>query len=251
MDEKKTLEHAGLSKKQALVYESLLELGEAGMTDVAKHAGLKRPTAYLVVGELELTGLASMVVKGKKKIYSAAHPRRIAELLKFREHEFQEIFPMLVAKYGSLSGKPKVQMFEGAPAVRDAYRHIFSENRGRDEVLWFGDIGAVLQKFPELSKDYNRLLREFPHTKVRELAYGTLSAQWVDEQTRRKLKKNYRVKRLNAPGISFGLTDQCIAGDKVMLFSLSDELFMLVIEGAEIAKTYRGIFELLWSTHSS
>ena len=123
MDETRILTKLGLSEKQAIVYSALLELGESSMTDIARRSKLKRPTVYLIIEELEILGIVSMVLKGKKKIYSAAHPNRIGELLRFRERQFNEILPSLVAKYGSLSEKPRVQMFEGVayhPTPREA-----------------------------------------------------------------------------------------------------------------------------------
>lgn len=243
----KTLTRIGLSERQSIVYVALLELGEARMAAIAKRAKLKRPSVYLLIDELDLLGLVSVITKGKKKIYSATHPRRIAELLRSREHEFDELLPFLVAQYGSLSKKPKMQMFEGTGSVLNAYREVFREDAHGHEVLWLGDIGAIQKKFPRLAREYNNLLRNSPRVLVRELTYGEQSKTWVQEQTRKKLKKNYRVKHLDTSDISFGTTDQCIIGDKVILFSLSEEVFMLTIENKEIAKTYRGMFDLLWN----
>jgi sugar-specific transcriptional regulator TrmB len=76
MDIVTTLQKLGLTEKQATVYMAMLELGEAGMTKIAKKANLKRPTVYLIIDELNLLGLAGEILKGKKKFYSAA-PKEI------------------------------------------------------------------------------------------------------------------------------------------------------------------------------
>ena len=248
MDEIKILTKLGLSEKQAIVYSALLELGESPMTDIAKRSKLKRPTVYLVIEELEILGIVSMVLKGKKKIYSAAHPNRIGELLRFRERQFNEILPSLVAKYGSLSGKPKVQMFEGVIAVRDAYRDMFqSISEKKEEILWFGDISAIQERFPEIIKEYKVLLNNKPNIKIRELIYGGDKANKFVEEMKKNIKKeNYKIKFLNQNDIHFGLTDQCIIGDKVISFSLSKEIFMLVVDSQELSKTQKGVFEILW-----
>ncbi len=248
MDETRILTKLGLSEKQAIVYSALLELGESSMTDIARRSKLKRPTVYLIIEELEILGIVSMVLKGKKKIYSAAHPNRIGELLRFRERQFNEILPSLVAKYGSLSEKPRVQMFEGVTAVRDAYRDIFKSISEKNEgVLWFGDLSAIQERFPEIIKEYKILLNSKPNIKIRELIYGNDKAEKLVEEIKTNIKRqNYEIKFLKIKTDFFGLTDQCIIGDKVISFSLSKEIFMLVVESQELAKTQKGVFEILW-----
>lgn len=244
----KILTKIGLSDKQAVVYSALLELGEAKMTDLAKHAKLKRPTVYLVTSELDMLGLVSSVIKGKKKIYSAVHPKRIAELLEFRKNQFQDLLPQLLAKYGSLQGKPKVQMLEGIEGVRQAYQEAFSLlKEGKSEGLWIGNIGLLVEKFPEVIREYNRTLGTLGQYKIRELIFGgEKSKEWV-EKTNKNSKSNHKVKYFNDEG-SCGLTDQLIVGDKVILFSIHRELFTLIIESREIAKTQKFLFEGLWSS---
>src|SRR3989338_5621069 len=97
MDTVPILKQMGLSEKQAEVYLSLLELGESPMTKIARKANLKRPTVYLIIDELMVLGLCSEIVKGKKKVYSATHPRRLVEITHFRNKQAEKILPELVA----------------------------------------------------------------------------------------------------------------------------------------------------------
>ncbi len=240
------LEKTGLSKKQADVYLALLELGEASMTEISKRANQKRPTTYLIVEELELVGLASSVKKGKKKIYMPAHPRRLAELTKFRMDQVGDVMPELLARYKSESTKPKIEMFEGIEGVRKAYREAFSLLSEHKEGLWISDIERVLEKFPEVLKEYDKLVRSIRDPRIREITFGGGPARaWV-EHMQKDHSKYCKVKYMGDRG-HIGALDQLIVGNKVMSFSLNKDIFVLITESEALAETQRGLFELLWN----
>ena len=244
----KALTQVGLTNKQAVVYSALLELGEAKMTQIARHAKLKRPTVYLVIEELVLMTLVSVVEKGKKKFYSAVHPNRITEILESRKQQYQELLPDLLARYGSIRGKPKVQMLEGMEGIRQAYQEAYNLLReGKNEGLWFGNISFLLDHFPLVIKEYDNVLSSLKQYKVRELIIGDQkSKEWV-EKMQLIAKPNHHVKYLDDKG-QCGITDQFIVGNKIMLFSMNKELFTLIIESEEIVKTQTFIFENIWNS---
>jgi HTH-type transcriptional regulator, sugar sensing transcriptional regulator len=247
MDEQiKMLTSIGLTDKQAIVYNALLELGEAKMTHIARHARLKRPTVYLVIEELMALALVSLVEKGKKKIYSAVHPNRINEILDSRKQQFTELLPTLLARYGSIRGKPKVQMLEGMEGIRTAYQEAYALlKEGKNEGLWFGNISFLLEHFPQVIKEYDAVLDSLKKYEIRELITGgEASRAWV-EKMQRNPKPYHQIKYLNDNG-ACGITDQLIVGNKLMLFSMNTELFTLIIESEEITKTQRFLFDQLW-----
>ena len=64
---KEKLEKLGFSPKEADVYISLLELGSAVVSDVAKKAGINRSTAYVLLESLEKKGFVSVSEKDNIK----------------------------------------------------------------------------------------------------------------------------------------------------------------------------------------
>ncbi len=244
MNIQKTLEKIGLTQKQSYVYLALLDLGEAKMTDIAKKAAMKRPTVYLIIEELELLGLASSVLKGKKKVYSAAHPKRLAELTKYRANQVEESMPELLARFGKDSEKPKVQMFEGVQGIDKAYHEAYTMLSNKEEGLWFGDVTFLQEQFPEVLRTYNKLIGEIRDPKIRELVYGgPVAKKWAADM-QPTLGKNHQIKYIE--GKEFGFTDQLIIGNKVMYFSFGEKVFVLIVENKELAQTQRGLFEVAW-----
>lgn len=244
MNTTNTLVKLGLSEKQAQVYLAMLELGESGMTRIAKKANLKRPTVYLIIDELNLLGLTGEVVKGKKKFYSAVHPKRLVELAKFRSHQAEKILPELVALQKD-DNKPKIRMLEGISGVKIAYQEAYSYLNNKEEGLWLGNITFMVDNFPDLLEEYNILIKKIRDPHIRELIYGgEKSKKWV-ESMQNKIPKNHFVKYFEN-GEKFGMTDQFIIGDKIIYFSLGKEIFVTIIESKEITQTQRALFELIW-----
>lgn len=240
-----TLRSIGLTEKQAKVYLAMLELGETSMTKLAKKSGLKRPTVYLIVGELNLLGLCGEIEKGKKKFYNAVHPRRLVQIAKRRAEDAYKILPELVALQKS-DEKPKVRMLEGIKGVMIAYEEAFDLFNNKEEGLWIGDTGFLEERFPEVLGMYDQILGKLQHPHIRELVHGGEdSKKWVETMNSRKMK-NYEARYIK--GIcEFGKTDQLIVGDRVMTFALGKEIFVMIVESKEIAQSQRALFDAIWN----
>ncbi len=241
----KTLEKLGLTPKQSVVYLALLELGESSMSDIARKSNLKRPTVYLIIEELNLLGLSSEITKGKKKFYSATHPKRLVEITNFRSKQAETLLPHLVARQKS-ANKPKVRMLEGLEGVRIAYQEAFAGLNNKEEGLWIGDTGLLQKNFPEVLKLYNEILGKLDNPKIRELIHGDEdSKKWTDEMNAKNMK-NYEARYINNSS-PFGNTDQLIIDDKIMTFAIGKEIFVMIVESKDIAQTQRALFETIWN----
>ena len=241
------LVNIGLTEKQALVYNALVDLGEATISETAKYAQLKRPTVYLIIEELINLSLVSLLEKNTKKLYSAAHPQRIAELLDSRKKQFDELLPVLLARSGSYGNKPKIQMLEGLSGVKHAYQEAYkllSEGK-HNEGLWFGNISFLLDNFPEVISEYDKILEPLKEYRIREIITGgDKSKRWV-KKMENKTRSFHFIKYLNDNNQT-GMTDRFIIGNKIILFSMNKDIFTLIIESEELVKTERFMFDLIW-----
>ncbi len=245
MDINTALKYGGLDEKGISVYLTLLRLGEASMTDLARNAGLKRSTTYLVVETLLTHGFISEIQKKKRKAYSAVHPRRLLEVARFRAHQIETALPEIVALYNTPTTKPKIQVFEGIEGIKSLYREVFHSLSNQKEALWFARIGAIHEFVPEALTEFKKLLRELKNPKIRELNYGDeWGKRWSDE-TKRLRGKNHFV-RILPNDFEFGLSDNLIFENKLVIFSLKDNEFVIIIESEEVVKTYRALFEWAW-----
>ena len=117
----------------------------------------------------------------------------------------------------------------------------------KNEGLWFGNISFLLEHFPAVIKEYDKVLNSLKTYKVRELIIGGKESEvWV-KKMQEDLKPNHNIKYFDDKG-QCGITDQLIVGNKIILFSMNKELFTLIIESEEIVKTQRFLFEQIWKT---
>ncbi len=234
----------GLNEKQGNVYLCLLELGRSSMSELATKAGIKRPTAYLVVEELIRFDLITQAKIGKRKMYTPIHPRRLLEIAKGKLSSLEEMLPELVAKYNSPKDRPKIQVFEGMESVMLVYREVYQALSNQQEALWFTNIES-LRDLKESTDYYKKMLKQIKNPRIRELNLGNSAGLAWAQEIRPLQGENHEIRLLPAD-FEFGMTDTLILGDKFITFSLKKDIFVTVIESVDIAKTYRAMFEWAW-----
>ena len=240
-----SLKNIGLDQKERQIYLKLLEMGQTTMTELAKATDIKRPTAYLVIEALQMKGLISETRIGKRKQYSATHPERLLEMVKAQKKQIEENFPDLLALYNQPKNKPRIQVFEKREGLRLVYKDLFSALEKGEEALFFANADAILGEVPEVMTEFKSALSKLKQINIRELHYQSKDAKKWAENFTEEYKKGYQLRSLG-PEFEFGFCDNVIYGNKLVIFSLKGELFVIVIESLEVAKTYKAMFEWAW-----
>lgn len=238
MENNQVLEQLGLNQKQATVYMALLELGTASVQTIARKAGLKRPTTYLVLDELEAKGLVGLVPQ-KKTLYTAESPERLVGELSKKQELLKRFLPELLAVYNAKAEKPQVQLFPGKEGVSQVYETILASG----SVDFFGTIEDVEKSQPESLKEFKRKIKDGTLSS-REL-FAPTDADLVYARTFPKLP-NYELRFVDK-GIVMP-TDCALFKDHVALFFYKPEMFVLVIKSKEVYQSFRVLYDLAWQT---
>lgn len=237
MEINEVLEKIGLNEKEASVYLALLELGSASVLSIARKAGIKRPTTYLILDDLQAKGLVSEVPQSKKALYTAESPDRLTNELNKKEELLKRFLPNLLALHNAKKEKPQVLLFQGKEGVREVYRKIFAV----DAVDFFGTIQEVYKIDPEGLQDYLRKLKT-NKIQVREI----LSRSKDDMEYADMVQGLPNDKVCFVPeGMGFP-TDSAIFGDSIVFFSFRPQIFAVMITSREVAQSMRTLFELAW-----
>ena len=243
---------AGLSKDQAVVYETLLKLGEAPASIITKtipvSVSLSRPLVYKVLSEISELGLVQRhEIDGKVTIFSAEHPFQLKELIARRTEELEIAKTSLDASLGKLlstfnllSGKPGVRFFEGISGIRDVINDALTSTT---EIYSYIDIDMVEKTVPNISK-------EFAHERVR---LGIKKKNiGIDTPENRKYLDNFEYtevteERLIAwPTGTFGTVMQIYDG-KISYVTLTDPKIGVIIADPHIYAMHRSLFEVTWN----
>lgn len=232
------LQHLGLNEKEAKVYLALLQLGTATVPAISVKAETKRPTTYLILEELRMKGLATLLPKKAKALYTAESPRILLEEQREKEEIIRANLPELLAIYNSKKEKPKVVYYQGEDNILKLYAEIFKEK----EILFYGSIASISPKVREQINRYSVKIKK-DKLNVREVLQADAeSVQFAKDNN----LENHRLKI--APENFPFPTDNIIFGNKVAIITYKDSPMAVVIESNDVVATYKSLFEIAWQS---
>lgn len=239
METKQIMEQFGLIGKKGDIYLAALELGGASVIDIARKANIKRTTTYDILLDLQEDGLISQTIEGKKRKFIGEDPEKIQTELKRKEAAFSEILPMLKTIYNVKGAKPKIRFYEGIDGLKECYLDTL---RYSGEILALGSEHAI----KVLSLDW---IRSNVKDRVKKRIY--LKAIVADSQLMQKefLSHNQEQMRssktIDPKKYPFTIEINIYGHRKVFLMSPNEQIG-IIIEGEEIYKTMKSMFELIW-----
>lgn len=240
MNIQEVLENLGMHEKKAEVYLACLKLGNATAYLIAKKVGLKRPTVYDIADQLMREGLLHKSMRGNVKYFSPADPEKLIQLLKTKEKNVREVMPELQNLYNSLKTKPLIRYFEGKGGIIEMYEDSLRSCRKGDEILAY--VGEdVLRHLPSYAEDYVKRRTE-KGIVLRGIYKNNPELAKYLEKSREQL----RVARVLDKKYFPVANETNIYKNKIAVASYGTEMFGMIIESEEIARSQRAIFELAW-----
>jgi sugar-specific transcriptional regulator TrmB len=245
----KELQDLGLSKKEAAVYLAALEIGRATADQLAKHAGIKRPTTYVQLESLMKMGLMSTHEEDHKTYFAPESPELLKRLLarqkegiESKEKELSSFLPELLRQFESAGERPVVRFFPGKEGVRAV----------RDEVLTTKEKQTYIIFSPEnLSRLFSeKYLDEYSAKRVQLGIHSQgiyTYKQFFDKAGLGPLTE----RRFLRPDVLPLTIDIYVFDDKTAVLSLDKEIFGLVIQSQQIATSMKLIFNFLWQQAES
>jgi len=236
MELKEVLIKSGLGEKEAKVYLALLDLGSEKVQTIAKKAGIKRPTAYVILEQLYAKNYVTKTLYGNKAFYGAEKPDMLLRALKQKEELFEQALPLLLARMATSKIRPRVRIYEGVSGVEQVYDEIY-----QDKSVWlFGSFKNLSEEFvgrvdilKKIIKSKDIHVRDLLTEDPKDIDFGLAS-----------MGRSYEARVV---GKEFDLfVDGAIYGDQVAIMSIKNDLFAVVIESKEVADTFRSLFEIAW-----
>ncbi len=234
------LEHYGLDEKETSLFLASLSLGESGMTTLAKHAGLKRSTAYLVFKSLEAKGLMGSLKMRDGFHFVATGPDALVTKARRQIHELEEVLPEMKALVAASPHKPRITSYEG----REGYMVAVEDSLKKQGIL-LRHIGSLTGVHKLMGEDYD--INHYLPLRIKQKIF--LRALYFSDTTERIKQRDHagemREIRYLPDAYRFR-SSTLIYENKVVLASTEKELVAVVIESEEIALAERKKFDLLW-----
>ncbi|PIW36506.1 MAG: hypothetical protein COW24_04835 [Candidatus Kerfeldbacteria bacterium CG15_BIG_FIL_POST_REV_8_21_14_020_45_12] len=236
----KQLTELGLSDKQATVYIATLELGSASALDISKQANIKRPTAYVILEELQNMGLVTMLKTGSTTIFLAQKPSVLGNTLEKQLALFQSIKPLLSDIYLKEGARPTVNYYNGAREVAELYRMFLVEHSKID--LLSSDREPFVIRSNDLFNKFYSEISNGGYT-VREVVTST---KFNTEYAKIYSNNFHTIRTIDDQFQFFG--DNVMFGNTLVVASFDSTPYAIAIESKDLVRTFRGLFELAWRT---
>lgn len=112
------LQQFGFDKKTEAVYRALLALADAPASQVARRAGVKRTSAYHILENLIVLGLASSYCEQGVRRFMAEHPRKLKDFFERQAVLAERLIPELEKEIHKTHPTPSIRVFEGKDAIK-------------------------------------------------------------------------------------------------------------------------------------
>ncbi len=238
----KYLQEIGLSDKEAAVYLALLAVDHASVLDLAKKTKINRTTIYFVLESLSKKGLASEIQQGKKTLFAAEPPERLATYIErqrvtLEEHSrrLQDMLPEIKAVQRETGERPVVKYYEGREGIISSLDEFYRGPESGGEVYFIYPKDLLEEVFAddEMARYRQIRLKKKAHSKVLyTYTKGIISSNETGERIRIDEKK-YPIS-----------CDIAIYNDNVKINILGKKLSGIYIRSKDLAETLRSVFNL-------
>lgn len=241
----KKLMPLGLNEKEARVYVALLELGRASAYGVAGKAGLKKPTTYVILGQLIEKGLAVEIPRERKQLFAARPPEEFFAEAHRRLTAAEQLLPDLNALYQQLDiSKVRTMHYDGVNGMRQALWYHAEDLVGKEMVGFFGSASQASRELFNLFEEWNAdwLKRGIA---LRGVTTFDESIQALFEKFGDTHFKNIRFFPLD----KFSGNVTICSGYDFVCINLIGATQSVIVESKEFASTFRQIFEMVWESN--
>src|SRR3989344_6897857 len=240
MEINEILEEVGLNKKEAIVYLSLLNLGESTASRVSEISDINRITTYVILKSLKEKGFCSVYDKNKIQYFKPIKPEQILGLLEEKKEKILAILPLLKKKENLIEDKPELSIFEGKKGITAMLDLILKDAENKKEVFAYGNI-TITEKLIEYQSLFWRKTRLEKGIKISAVLDSLENFEPKKEEKWRQLSHT-RVLRDISKINSYVL----ITSNLVGYMSFKGELIGILIKNKDIAEKEKFNFDLLW-----
>lgn len=244
------LEELGLARNEAKTYLALLELGLSTATPIARKSGLHSSKTYDALDGLLGKGLVSYVVRDGRRAFRAEQPENLLEFLAEKKRKIcdeEEKARRLVRALEGVRVSPKegdeLFTYEGIGGLKSLYKKIYLALGKGDTHYVFGAPRIANELVEEFLIEANRhRVRKGINLRI---IYNSDAREFGEKRARMRFTQ---VKYFKGGGFT---TPTCfeVFGDFTAIYYVTpSEIKCYVIRNAEIAKSMRNFFNVIWNS---
>jgi len=239
------LQDFGLSNKEACVYLSLLEMGTAVVSEIAKKAHINRSTTYVLLESLAKQGLVSISINNGIRLYTPASPDRIVQLAEESVQKYSrlvevgyDLLPELKSMYAGVGTKPRVQFFEGIEGIKTAFEDTLNSKGAIRAYTSFDDTEELIPGYYPMYYE-RRAAKNIP---IKLFSPDTAHARDRAKHNKEELRQSVLL-----PEKDYAFSSEINIYNNKVAFMAVREKFAIIIESKEIADGFKKMFDVAWN----
>lgn len=244
------LKNFNLTPKEGEIYLTLLQKGILSPLQLSRSTSINRTTIYRILENLKKAGLIEEVLDEKKTKAKAISPDNFEMLIKQKESEIDKLKQTLP------SLKSQLNLIQGMSSPETKVLYYRGQN-GLQQLLW-NTLNAENEIIGYGYMNWNDVVgKEFAEKLRQEVVIRKRYSREIQNSGSIDLLKTYTTisgyeKFHSARGISkekITIKHDTYIYNNIFAFShfIEEEFFGIEIYNAEIVKTQRQIFEILWA----
>ena len=237
-------EEIGLSPNEAKIYETLLTLREASVSDISTRSKINRRNVYDAISRLVDKGLVYKIFQNNENKFQAVNPDKLLEIVKEKEHRLNKILPSLRDMYDSDAPQEAAYIYKGI----EGYKNYMSDLLRIAEPTYF--LGAKgLWYSPQVDRNFlDNYTREFER---KEIDYYTLYDPRVKTELPEALTGvggHFKVlpDEYPTPGVMDIFGDYIVTFTSIDVGKFGDDVTIFVMVNPELAESFRTWFKFMW-----
>lgn len=237
IDIKQFLSLIGFNKNEAIIYETLLELGTSSVHEISEKTKIHRTNIYDALKKLFDKGLV-LEINAEKKLFSARPIKSLKDYFKFKEDELDELIKEYENKTIKKQEEYKFKISQGTFALREAVLGLLEPNKPID-------VFGIPPKAPEIM---GLMLKGFHKSRIKRKIFMRHIYNSSAIERVKYLNKNIKMTEARIlPKKYDSNATTCITGNNIVIFLWEEkDVTVLEIKDVEIAKAYKNYFEILW-----
>jgi len=236
--ETEALEGLGLTRNEAIIYLTLLDLGKSHIGQITEKTRMHRRTIYDCLERLKDRGLVSFIIEGKIRFFIATNPNKLREIIKEKQTKIEEILPKLFEISKGSKVKTEVSVHKGKEGLKNIMEDIIKSK----PKIWYSLTSSA--KAGEVFPVY---LYQFHARRVKE----SIILKIIFGRNEKAIKRARELEKTPLTEVRFNDARYVIPisiwlyNDKLALMLWDSETGIL-IENKETAETFKNYFEVLW-----
>lgn len=226
------LKRLGFTKSQIQVYISLLRLNSSSASALADETGMYRKNVYDALYALVKKGLVSFAKTDRGRVFTAASPQRLLELIEMQKSDAEVVLKKLRTIYDASPIREDITIFQGKEGLKTIFEDIISLELPYDI---FGSVEEFRKLLPYHFSQYQKRKAGTARRCRAVCPYNERKSAFAEE-----FKGRIRFLLSGASGTTI------IYGTKVSIIMWEATPTGIVISNEHLAKSYSQYFEALW-----